>query len=133
MRFLATKILILSAIIIIPATAHADWFGVGAAVGKISDAVWKSQLIQAIKQTLPSLILLTAIIGAIASAAAAANLAMRLHDSARVAMADNRITPSEWIILLVLTIVTVPVVVGLLWFGWFLALASRSGLLELMG
>ena len=127
---LAALILILCAG---PGEARAGWFDfIGTTAAAVSEATWKVALIQALERTLPSLILLTCIVGAVGSGWSAAYLAMRLHDTARTALKDNRVSVAEWIVLCVLLVITLPVDLGLLWFAWFLSTAARSGLLELM-
>lgn len=116
-----------------PARAEAGWFDfVGEAAGAISDATWKVALIKALERTLPSLILLTCIVGAIVSSWGAAYLSMRLHETAKAALKDDAVSLSEWVVLGVLAAATLPTVAGLLWFAWFLATAAHSGLTELM-
>lgn len=111
----------------------AGWFDfIGTAASAISDATWKVALINAIERTLPTLLLMTVIIGAIGCAWAAAVLAGKFAETGRAALRDDKVTWSEWIVLALQTLVVIPVTIGLIWFGFFLAQASRSGLLELM-
>lgn len=121
-----------------------DLFGVGGAVSAVADAgartaeasfeaKWKIELIRALRAIWPSLILLTAMIGTIGSAWVAAYLVMRLHGTARTALKDDKVSISEWIVLGLLSVVTVPTALGLLYFSFFLMKASQSGLSELMG
>ncbi len=119
-------------LMLIPLATHAGWFGIGEAVTAISDATWKVMLIKAVERSLPMLLLAATLIGAIASFLGAGHLAIKLHESSRTAMKDDNITIGEWSLLGLLFSVTMPVVGGLLWFGWFLAIAARNGLLELM-
>lgn len=125
--------IVLASVLLIPFVVYAGWFDfIGTAATAVSEATWKVALIKAIERTLPSLILLTCIVGAIGSGWSAAYLAMRLHETARTALKDDKVTKAEWIVLGVLTSITLPTVGGLLWFAFFLATASRSGLSELM-
>ena len=120
--------------LMVPTPAHAGWFDfVGDTAKAVSDAVWKTMLIKAVERSLPMLLLATTLIGAIASFLGAGHLAIKMHESAREAMKDNEITIGEWVLLTLLMAITLPVSGGLLWFGWFLALAANNGLSELMG
>ncbi|MEE9499586.1 MAG: hypothetical protein V3V24_09635 [Nitrospinaceae bacterium] len=124
---------LLLAALLMPADAHAGFFDfIGEAATAVSDATWKVYLIKAIERTLPSLILLTCIVGAILSYFGAAKLGMRLHETARTALRDGEVSTAEWSILGTLTVVTLPIVLMLLWFGYFLMTAAQSGLSELM-
>lgn len=126
-----------------PFEARADWFGVGEAISGVADAgarvteaameaKWKIELIKAVRAIWPSLILLTSIIGTIASAVFAAKLVMRLHGTAQSILKDNKVTISEWTIFGVLATATLPIALGLMYFSFFLMRASQSGLSELM-
>jgi hypothetical protein len=115
-----------------PAEAHADWFGIGTAVAAGAEATWKIALIEAVKHSLPMLLLGITVVGAIVSAWGAGALALRMLELAREALRDDKVTVSEWIVLGAGALIAVPVAIGLMWFAYFLAMASRSGLLELM-
>ena len=112
----------------------AGWFdfGLGEAIGAISDATWKVMLIKAIERTLPTLLLMTVVIGAIGCAWAAAYLAGKFAETCREALRDGRVTWPEWVLTGLQALVVIPVVTGLLWFGWFLAFSAKSGLSELV-
>lgn len=135
-QILAVLLLALAALALLlgwPARAEAGWFDfIGDAAGAISEATWKVALIKAVERTLPSLILLVCIVGAIVASWGAGYLSMRLHETAKTALKDDTVSLSEWIVLGVLAVATLPVVAGLLWFAWFLATAAHSGLTELM-
>ena len=96
------------------------------------EAKWRIELIRAVKAIWPSLILLTAMIGTIASALAAGYLVMKLHVTAQSILKDDKVKPGEWVILGGLSFVTIPTALGLLYFAFFLMRASQSGLSELM-
>ena len=116
-----------------PSEARAGWFDfIGDAAVAVSDATWKVALIRALERTLPSLILLTCIVGAIGSGWGAGVLAVRWQETARTALRDDKVTVGEWVVLAAGTLIVLPISAGLLWFAWFLTTAARSGLLELM-
>lgn len=136
------KPLILAAffLVLLATPAHAGWFdfGVGEiakATGKIGAAKYDAQvklaLIKAVARAMPMILLLVTLVGAIVSGWAAAYLAMRLHDTARTSLKDGRVSVSEWIILLFLSVITLPICAGLLWFGYFLMTAAQAGMMEL--
>ena len=141
-------LLVLVAAMAAPVLAKGSWFGdifgVGGAVSAVAEATgkvaeakfeakWRIELIRAVKAIWPSLILLTAMIGTIGSAWVSAYLVMRLHGSAQKALKDDKVTIAEWIILGLLSVVTIPTALGLLYFAFFLMKASEAGLSELMG
>ena len=122
----------------------ADWFGIGEAISGVADAgargteavmeaKWKIELIRAVKMIWPSLILLTAMIGTISSALGACYLVMRLHGTAQNILKDDQIKKSEWVIFGILSAITVPTALGILYFAFVLMRASESGLSEFTG
>ena len=136
-RWLVIGFLLCAAALIVlacwPARAEAGWFDfIGTTAQAVGEAAWKLALIKAIERTLPSLILLTCIIGAIGCAWIVGQATLRFGETAREALRDGKVTGAEGVVLIAQGTITVVVMTVLGWFGWFLMVAARSGLSELM-
>lgn len=110
---------VLACFLLIPSAAMASLFGIGEAVAAGADASWKIYLAKVAAEALPTIVLLTCLIGAIVCMVAAARLADKISD---MILRDNKITNRELIVLGAMA----PVFLGLVGFAGFLAYASAT-------
>ena len=116
----------------IPTMLYADWFGIGTAVAAGAEASWKIYLVKTVASIMPLIILLASIIGTVVCAYMAGTLALKFGDVARDILRDNKVADRELWVMGGLGVLGLPVIIGLLSFGFFLGYSSIDGLSELM-